>query len=129
MEGTNVISLRVFPSARHDDTVDLVASSVVAADESNVAAREAEIEAGVAELMPFAAGALVRQPEPSPRWDSDDFLCDPAASAGWPATSNIRISSRPPTFALDRAAVAGLGFEGDVLLGWRTGDCVAAELA
>jgi len=129
MEGTNVISLRVFPSAGRDDSVDLVASSVVAADETNIAAREAEIEAGVTELMPFAAGALARQESTSPRWDSDDWLSDPAASAGWPATCNIRVSSRSATFVLDRAAVAGLGFEGDVLLGWRAGDCVAAELA
>ena len=129
MEGTNVISLRVFPNARRDDTVDLVASSVVAADETNIVGREAEIEAGVCELMPFAAGALERQAGASPRWDSDDWLSDPEASAGWPATCNIRVSSRPPAFVLDRAAVGGLGFEGDVLLGWRTGDCVAAELA
>jgi hypothetical protein len=129
MDGTNVISLRVFPSAGPNDSVDLVASSVVAADESNIAAREDEIEAGVAELMPFAAGGLARQASTSPLWDSDDWLSDPAASAGWPATCDIRVSSRPATFALDRAAVGGLGFEGDVLLGWRTGDCVAAELA
>jgi hypothetical protein len=129
MEGTNVISLRVFPSAGRDDNVDLIASSVVAADETNIAAREAEIEAGVTELMPFAAGALARQESTSPRWDSDDWLSDPAASAGWPATCNIRVSSRSATFVLDRAAVGGLGFEGDVLLGWRAGDCVAAELA
>ncbi len=129
MAGTNVISLRVFPNARRDDSVDLVASSVVAADETNIAAREAEIEAGVTELMPFAAGALARQETASPRWDSDDWLSDPAASGGWPATCNVRVSSRPATFVLDRAAVGGLGFEGDVLLGWRSGDCVAAELA
>jgi hypothetical protein len=129
MDGTNVITLRVFPNADRDDSVDLVASSVVAADETNIAAREAEIEAGVGELMPFAADALARQESTKPRWDSDDWLSDPAASAGWPATCNIRVSSRPATFVLDRAAVGGLGFEGDVLLGWRTGDYVAAELA
>jgi len=129
MEGTNVITLRVFPNARRDDSVDLVASSVVAADETEIAAREAEIEAGVGDLMPFAAGALTRQESTRPTWDSDDWLSDPAASAGWPATCNIRVSSRPPAFVLDRAAVGGLGFEGDVLLGWRSGDCVAAELA
>jgi hypothetical protein len=129
MDGTNVIALRVFPNTSRDDTVDLVASSVVAADEQNVAAREAEIEAGVTDLMPFAAGALARQASTGPRWDSDDWLCDPAPSTGWPAACNIRVSSRPPTYVLDRSAVGGLGFEGDVLLGWRAGDCVAAELS
>ena len=79
--------------------------------------------------MPFAAEALVRQPTTAPRWDRDDWLFDPAASAGWPAVCNVRVSSKSPTYVLDRAAVGGLGFEGDVLLGWRTGDCIAAELA
>jgi hypothetical protein len=129
VDGTNVVSLRVFPNDRRDDSVDLVASAVIAADESDVAAREDEIQAGVAALMPFAAEALVRQPIIAPRWDRDDWLFDPAASAGWPATCNVRVSSKAPTYVLDRAAVGGLGFEGDVLLGWRTGDCIAAELA
>jgi len=129
MEGTNVITLRVFPSVRRDDTVDLVASSVVDVAERDLPAREAEIEAGVADLMPFAEKALVRQPVPSPRWDCDSWLSDPPAGGGWPAACDVRLSSRPPTFVLDRSGVGGLGFEGDVLLGWRTGDVVAAELA
>jgi hypothetical protein len=129
MEGTNVITLRVFPNARRDDTVDLVASSVVDAAEPDLPAREAEIEAGVADLMPFAVDALERQREPSPRWDCDAWLADPPAGGGWPAACDVRLSSRPPTWVLDRSGVGGLGFEGDVLLGWRGGDAVAAELA
>jgi hypothetical protein len=129
MEGTNVITLRVFPNARRDDTVDLVASSVIDADEPDIPAREAEIEAGVAELMPFANSSLLRQDARAPRWDSDSWLSDPPASGGWPASCDVRLSSRPPAFVLDRSSVGGLGFEGDVLLGWRAGDVVAAELA
>jgi hypothetical protein len=129
MEGTNVVTLRVFPNADRDDTVDLVASSVVDAAESDLPSREEEIETSVADLLPFAGDALVRRRGPSPRWDCDTWLSDPPTGGGWPAACDVRLSSRPPTWLLDRSGVAGLGFEGDVLLGWRAGDAVAAELA
>jgi hypothetical protein len=32
-------------------------------------------------------------------------------------------------YRLDRAGVAGLGLEGDLLLGWRAGDAVAADIS
>lgn len=129
LDGTNLIRLRVFPSTQRNDTVDLVASSVIDASERDLRAREAEIEMGVAELMPFAGGLLERDRSPAPRWDCDDWLGDPPANRGWPAACEVRLSSRPPAYALDRADVAGLGFEGEVMLGWRGGDVVAAEIA
>ena len=128
MEETNVVTLRIFPNADRDDTVDLLATSVVNAAERDLPSREAEIEASVADLMPFAGESLVRHREPSPRWDCDTWLSDPPGG-GWPAVCDVRLSSRPPTWVLDRSGVGGLGFEGDVLLGWRGGDAVAAELA
>jgi hypothetical protein len=129
IEGTNVVTLRVFPRASRDDAVDLVAGSVVDAGERDLPAREAEIESLVADLIPFAGDALVRRRGPSPRWDCDSWLSDPSPGNGWPASCDVRLSSRPPTWLLDRAGVGGLGFEGDVLLGWRAGDAVAADLA
>jgi hypothetical protein len=129
MEGTNVVTLRVFPNADRDDTVDLVATSVVDAAEPDLPSREGEIETSVADLLPFAGDALLRHRGPSPRWDCDIWLSDPPAGGGWPAACDVRLSSRPPTWLLDRSGVAGLGFEGDVLLGWRAGDAVAGELA
>ena len=48
---------------------------------------------------------------------------------GWPGDTDLRLSSRPPIYHLDRSAVAGLGLEGDLLLGWRAGDAIAEELA
>lgn len=129
MRGTNVVTLRVFPNARRDDSVDLVAASVVAADDADLRAHEAKIESQVARLMPFAEHALARQRDPEPRWDTDRWLCDPAPGSGWPETQEARLSARPPTWVLDRTGVGGLGFEGDVLLGWRVGDAVAGELS
>jgi hypothetical protein len=129
LDGTNLIRLRVFHSTQRSDTVDLVASSVIVASERDLRAREDEIEMGVAELMPFASGQLERDRRPVPRWDCDDWLGDPPANRGWPAACEVRLSSRPPAYGLDRADVGGLGFEGEVILGWRGGDVVAAEIA
>ncbi|MFQ5418323.1 MAG: hypothetical protein ACE5FL_14955, partial [Myxococcota bacterium] len=129
MQGTNVITLRVFPNTRRNESVDLVASSVVDFDAPDLPDREAEILDAVLALMPFAGDSIQRVSAPVPRWDSDDWLSDPPSGGSWPDTCEVRISSKPPTWLLDRAGVAGLGFEGDVLLGWRAGDAVAADLA
>ena len=43
--------------------------------------------------------------------------------------NTLRASQRPPVYALDRRRVATLGTEGDLLLGWRAGELIAAELA
>jgi hypothetical protein len=128
-DDTNVVSLRRFAPSGGSGRVDLVASAVVAADEADLAAREAEIEARVASLMPFVAGRLARVPGPEPRWDHDALLADPPPGAGWPAEVSLRLPTRQPIHQLDRAPLGGLGFEGDLLLGWRGGDAIAADLA
>ena len=46
-----------------------------------------------------------------------------------PHETESSMGGRAPIWQLDRAGTAGLGFEGDVLLGWRGGDAVAMELA
>jgi hypothetical protein len=79
--------------------------------------------------MPFSRGGFVRQRAPEPVWDSDALLADPAPGSGWPGDCDLRRSSRPPVYSLDRASVAALGFEGEVLLGWRAGDAIATDLA
>ena len=66
---------------------------------------------------------------PQPLWDTDTVLTDPEPGTGWPAECDVRVSSRPPIFALERAWLGDLGFEGDLLLGWRAGDAIADELA
>jgi hypothetical protein len=129
MEGTNVVTLRAFRLTDGDRaTVDLVASAVLPTGETDLAARDAEIEAQIAGLFPFANGGLKRQEDAPPRWDDDTWLADPPRNGAWPQESEIRISSKPRVFALERSNLAGLGFEGDVLLGWRAGDAIATEL-
>jgi len=124
-EGTNVVALGVFRGG--DGMADLLAQAVVPAEEFGSAARVAEIEAAVASLMPFAAEELERQPESGARWDRDDGLWDPPRGSAWPADTDVRLSGRPPIYGLDRSGVAALGFEGDLLLGWRAGDAIAAD--
>ncbi len=95
--------------------------------------RLARLRLGIAgrlrDLMPFCRDSLVAIDVEMPRWDGDDgWLEDPLPGMGWPSEIDLRLSSRPNIYHLDRAAVAALGFEGDLLLGWRGGDAIAAEL-
>jgi hypothetical protein len=126
LEATNLLTLAVFPSG--SATVDLVVHAVAPAD----AEREpiaAEIEAALAELLPFSAGRLTRDAGDPPVWDDDELLADPRPGRGWPGEAEIRVSARPPVFALSREATGALGVEGDLLLGWRSGDAIASTLA
>jgi phytoene dehydrogenase-like protein len=129
IEGTNLVCVQRWLPGRERDRVDLVASAVVAADEPDLEARRTEIEAALRSLMPFADERLERQAVPEARWDTDAWLSDPPPGGAWPAEIEPRLSSRPPLFSLERAGVAGLGVEGELLLGWRAGDAIAAELA
>jgi hypothetical protein len=128
LDGTDVVTIRTWQGAGKQDPLDLVASAVVATDESDRSAREAEIEGVVAGLMPFSRGRLVRRPIPIPHWDDDALLSDPSPGSAWPADPQIRLSSRPPIFGLERGGAAALGFEGDLMLGWRSGDAIAGEI-
>jgi glycine/D-amino acid oxidase-like deaminating enzyme len=121
------ISLTCFASPGGTSTVDLVARMRVEPDE-DLETAEMEIEERVVALMPFSEGRVERRPQRRPLWDDDGFLEDPLPGTGWPAEVDLKVSSRPPVYRLDRAEVAGLGVEGDLLLGWRSGDAIAQEL-
>jgi hypothetical protein len=121
--------VRSFTPTGKGDAVDLVASVVVDAEDPGRAAREGEIAVRVTELMPFAEGRLTRIEEPNASWDDAGWLADPAPGEAWPAEAALRLPTRQPIYQLDRASVAGLGVEGDLLLGWRGGDAIAADLA
>ena len=107
--------------------VDLVARVVLG---PNLDAKQAarNVEVALRALMPFAGNSLVRQSHSPPAWDDDDWLEERPAGSTWPGEAEIRVSSRPPVYRLDRPAVAGLGLEGDLLLGWRAGDTIGADL-
>jgi hypothetical protein len=128
-EGANLVTLRLFHGPGEADAVDLVASALAPADAPDAIALERTLVEAVTDLMPFAGHSLERVRAAAPRWDSDDWLCDPAPGVGWPAEIEVRTSAREPVYHLDRAAAASLGIEGDLLLGWRTGEAALADLA
>ena len=128
-QSVDVVTVRVLPGSKDSERADLVVSAVLPAEQAEVATAEARFTAVLERLMPFSRGGFVRQRAPEPVWDSDALLADPAPGSGWPGECELRRSSRLPLYALDRAGVAALGFEGDVLLGWRAGDAIATYLA
>jgi hypothetical protein len=122
-----VMTATLFANPDGGETVDLVARMRIEPDE-DIASAEDEMEARVRALMPFSEGRIKRRPQRRPRWDDDGWLEDPHPGTGWPAEVDLKVSVRPPVYRLCRAEVAGLGLEGDLLLGWRGGDAIAAEL-
>lgn len=125
----DLVTVRHMPAQDDPRQSDLVVCAVLDMAESDLPSREADMEAAVVRLMPFAEGRLVRIREPQPLWDDDDALTDPPSGAGWPGEADLRLGTRQPLYQLDRSSVGGLGFEGELLLGWRGGDAIAAELA
>jgi hypothetical protein len=129
------LTVTAFPCHTHSDQVDLVVRALL--DESEKIDRRTatadlqdHVEERLRALMPFTGKGLQRVAVETPQWDSEDgWLEDPKPGSGWPGEIDLRLSGRPPVYHLNRAAVAGLGLEGDLLLGWRGGDAIAAELA
>lgn len=122
------VTLSIFGSHGSLGECHLIGSSLSNPDEPTEAV-EARIEKRVRLLFPFENGNMKRCNDPRPRWDDDRWLEDPQKKLGWPTQVPLRVSSRPPVYRLDRAEVGGLGLEGDLLLGWRGGDAIAAELS
>jgi hypothetical protein len=133
MDSVGPVMLSLHRGAGSADKVDLVARAVVtdaeaALDDGQTRVWEERIEERVRGLLQFAEKKLVRQKVERPRWDDDDWLEDPPPGQGWPSEIDLRVNGRPPVYRLDRAGIAGLGVEGDLLLGWRGGDAIAGEL-
>ncbi len=134
-DSSATVTVTAFPSPTHPNRIDLVARTMIrdaepARLDEQIATVRKEIEERLRDLMPFCGNRLDAVEAKIPQWDYDDgWLEDPRPGQGWPGETDLRISSRPPIYRLDRAAVAGLGLEGDLLLGWRAGDAIAEELA
>ena len=128
--GTNAVALAVHPSPRGDLFAELIASSVVEDEPEKLAESAARIEEAVRRLMPFSEGRISRVPSPAPAlWDDDAVVPAPGAGDGWPGEVEIRIPGRHAVFRLPREGLAGLGLEGDLLLGWRAGDAIGEDLS
>jgi len=132
-DGLGHVTVSLYASSESSTSVELVARSVLPGDplqaqDDEILALEGRIEARVRTLLPCAAKKLTRRKLARPLWDDDDWLEDPPPGQGWPAEIDLRVNAKPPVYRLDRARIAGLGLEGDLLLGWRGGDAIAAEL-
>lgn len=136
-DGLGDVTVSLYASSESATSVEMVARAMLPDDpvearvqdqEQDLLALEDRIEARVRGLIPFADKRLTRRKLERPLWDDDDWLEDPPPGQGWPAEIDLRVNGRPPVYRLDRAGVAGLGLEGDLLLGWRGGDAIAAEL-
>ena len=123
-----VISLSAFPASEGGDDVDLVARIRLRPGDKEGQAQE-EILRRIGQLMPFSEGRVVPSEQQRPLWDDDGLLEDPEPGRSWPSEIDLRVPGRTPVYRLDRAGVAGLGLEGDLLLGWRAGDAVAADIS
>jgi len=128
--GTNAIALAVHPSERGDLFAEVVASAVVEDDPAHLAESAVVIEEAVRRLMPFSQGRISPIPSPSrPLWDDEAAAPAPQPGDGWPGEVEIHTPGRRPVFCLPREGLAGLGLEGELLLGWRAGDAIRAELS
>lgn len=117
------VRVRVFPGTR--GMSEIVASTDAAADVD----RSELLDNSVRALLPFCHDWLEAQPLPRTSWDSDLWLPETKSNAGWPRVGALRVSNRPSVYSLERGSLAALGSEGDLLLGWRGGDAIAAALS
>ena len=114
--------VRVIPGA--GGMSEIIASTDGPADVD----REDLLEASVRNLLPFSDDWLDAQTVPKAGWDSDVWLPESKSGGGWPRIGKLRVASRPAVYSLERGSMAALGTEGDLLLGWRGGEAIAAEL-
>jgi len=128
MTGDNVITLQQFPPAEGSRSCDWIARTVVEHTQSAEQAAETAVAAVLRDLLPFSADKLSRVHSAAPVWDDATLLSDPKPGGGWPCDTDIRLASRPPVFHLAREDVAALGSEGELLLGWRAGEVIGAQL-
>ena len=122
-----VVSVTAYPNPQGDGEVDLV-GRIRMRDDEDIEAAETEVLQRIRNLMPFSEDRIGLRDQRRPLWDDDGWLEDPRPGRSWPAEVELRVSGRAPVYRLDRAGVACLGLEGDLLLGWRAGDAIAAEL-
>ena len=125
---SRVASITAYANPNDSEKFDLIARMRLNPGEE-IADAEDELESRVHALMPFASDRIRRRAQRRPVWDDDGWLEDPTPGSGWPAEIDIRSLGKPAVYRLDRACVANLGIEGDLLLGWRGGDAVASELS
>ncbi len=142
MRGADHLAISIHRDPESPEWADLIVRALVDADADadELATVEREAMEVLRSLVPFAGpvgperpggdprdAEWVRRPLARPAWDDDDWL-EGTAEPGSATEIDLRVSSRPAVYRLERAGLAELGLEGDLLLGWRGGDAIASEL-
>jgi len=128
--GPSVVTLAQHPSSRGSRFAELVATTIIPDEPDQLEAAAALLDEAVRTLMPFSERRLKASPlPPRPLWDDESAVLDPPAQSGWPEPLDIHVAGRRPLYHLPREPVAGVGVEGELVLGWRAGDLIAEELA
>jgi hypothetical protein len=127
--GESPIGVALYDLDREPRHVDVTASQAVD-DGADLGAAHDRMEQAVRALLPFSDRRIGRvAAAPRPAWDDELALGDPhGTGGGWPTEVEIRVATKAPVFVLPREELAGLGPEGDLLLGWQAGDTIAAAL-
>lgn len=124
------VTLTRRPSSRGARFAELVAEAVVPDDPEREDERAERIESRVHALFPFSEGRMKAAPRPArPLWDDPAAVFEPDAGGVWPGPLEIRATTRRPVYRIPREDVSFLGVEGDLLLGWRAGDAIRADLS
>jgi hypothetical protein len=127
--GGNTVSLSCHRRREPEgDSVDLI-GSVVAERGADTSRLREEVEAGLSDLMPYTGAGWRRVTSPQPVWDREGLLHDPGPDHCWPSPASLQPNPRVALHVLERSHTAALGFEGDLLLGWRGGDAIASQLS
>jgi hypothetical protein len=124
----DVVTFARAPAANPHEPVPILVRTVIDPGRTSRDEARRRLVDAVRSLVPFSTGRILEREHPQPRWDDDDALCDADGPASWPPEVDVRLAPRRPIFFLPRAETAGLGTEGDMLLGWRAGDVIAGDL-
>jgi hypothetical protein len=120
------VSLALEPSTRGARFVELVAAATFPLDTA-LATAEDTVSAVLARLLNTAGNRVRRAAaSESPLWDDGSLRF--AAEGAFPAPLELR-AGRRPIYRLDRAHVAALGLEGEILQGIAAADAILEDLA
>jgi hypothetical protein len=122
-----VATLSIFQRNNDPKWVDVVIRSIEIEGIDHAEQEQRLVERALA-LMPFHDDRVERIPIRQPVWDDDHWLEDPPHGGCWPGELDLRVNAKQSVYMLDRSWVAGLGLEGDMLLGLRAGELLEKKL-
>ncbi len=125
----NPVEIARHPSTRGGEFEELVLASTFVAGDTPDKELVARLLEAAGEILPLDGATRSAELHERPLWDDDASRCDPGRGEGWPNPVEIRADNRRGFFYhLPRSAVAGLGAEGELLLGITASDAIRQKL-